>query len=126
MKKNPVIPYAMIAVLGIVAMIVLASVGVNQMDEVRGDHGGTEQEDGNGEAVSTDPEAIFQNNCSMCHGADLAGTNSAPALNTIGAEKTKEEIEEIIKNGVEGTMMTGSYASKEEAALLAEWLSEKK
>ncbi|MBB6454301.1 mono/diheme cytochrome c family protein [Salirhabdus euzebyi] len=126
MKKNPVIPYALIGALGILAMIVLASIGVNQMDEVRGGHGEEEpagEQAGGGE---TDPEKIYQNSCLSCHGGDLEGSGIAPALNTVGGTLSKEEIENIINNGVPGTAMQGGFVDTEQASILAEWLAEKK
>ncbi|WP_102027000.1 cytochrome c550 [Salirhabdus sp. Marseille-P4669] len=124
MKRNPVVPYAIIGVLGILAMIILASVGVNQMDEVKGGNEEGAAEEGSGETVSTDPEEIFQNNCSMCHGADLAGTGSAPALNDVGSRLSQADIEGVINNG-QGIMPPG-IVQGEQVTILAEWLAEKK
>ncbi|MRG86618.1 cytochrome c550 [Salinibacillus xinjiangensis] len=126
MKKNPVIPYAIIGVLGIVAMIILASVGANQMDEVRGEgeEGKASEEQSGGEAVM-DAETLFQNNCSMCHGADLAGSGSAPALNKVGSKYSAKEIADIINNG-KGSGMPGGLVQPEQATALSEWLAEKK
>ncbi|SET63441.1 cytochrome c551/cytochrome c550 [Salinibacillus kushneri] len=127
MKKNPVIPFAIIAVLGIVGMIILSGVGVNQMDEVRGEgeNGGTEEQSEGGETVDADPESIFQNTCSSCHGADLAGTGAAPSLQEVGSKYSASEIEDIINNGKEGGMPAG-LVEPEQATKIAEWLAEKK
>ncbi|QHS22784.1 cytochrome c [Virgibacillus sp. MSP4-1] len=128
MKKNPVIPFGIIAVLGIVAMIILSGVGVNQMDEAgKGEKGdSTEQQaEGGGETTDAKPEDIFQNTCASCHGADLAGTGAAPSLQTVGSKYSASEIEEIINNGTDGGM-PGGLVKPEQATKIAEWLAEKK
>ncbi|SER17530.1 cytochrome c550 [Gracilibacillus ureilyticus] len=113
MKKNPVIPFALIAVLGIVAMIVLSVIGLDEQDRIA--NGGEE-----GETVNTDPEAIAQS-CIGCHGGDLEGA-SAPSLQNLESKYSVEEVEDIINNGIEGTAMQGGIVPSEEAAILAEWL----
>ncbi len=125
MKRNPVIPYAIIGILGIVAMIILAGVGVSQMDEVKGGdtEQGVEEEGGGGESVAAGPEEIYQNNCSMCHGADLAG-GAGPALDTIGSTLSSEDILSVIQNG-QGIMQPNIIVG-EEAQAVADWLAEHK
>ncbi|WP_407268415.1 cytochrome c550 [Radiobacillus sp. PE A8.2] len=120
MKKNPVIPYALIAVLGILTIIVLSMVGLNQQEkiEMAGEGGGESQE------VNTDPEQISQN-CTVCHGADLAG-GTGPNLQNIGSKYDADQILNIIQNGIEGTSMPPGVVKGEEAEVLAEWLAEKK
>ncbi|WP_138415752.1 cytochrome c550 [Aquibacillus sediminis] len=119
MKRNPVIPYAMIAVLGILAMIILSVIGLNQQEEIaQGDGEQTE------EAVSS-PEEIAQASCVSCHGGNLEG-DFGPDLTTIGSKYTEEELLDIILNGIEGTSMPGGTAQGEDAEVLAEWLAEQK
>ncbi|MFC4404193.1 cytochrome c550 [Gracilibacillus xinjiangensis] len=113
MKRNPVIPFALIAVLGILAMIVLSVVGLNEQDKIANG-------DQEGDTVNTDPEAIAQS-CIGCHGGDLEGA-SAPSLQDLGSKYSVEEVEDIINNGIEGTAMQGGIVPSEEAAILAEWL----
>ncbi|MFG6121086.1 MULTISPECIES: cytochrome c550 [Thalassobacillus] len=120
MKRNPVIPFAMIAVIGILTMFIISWVGVGQNEAIQneGENGEEQQE----EEASSDPEEVFQNSCAACHGADLSGGNG-PSLETIGSKYSAEEIEEIIING-KGSMPPGQ-AQGEEATLVAEWLAEK-
>ncbi|WP_226036926.1 cytochrome c550 [Aquibacillus saliphilus] len=122
MKRNPVIPYAIIAVLGILTMIVLSIVGLNQQEgiEQAAENGGEQSEEG---AVS-DPEEIAQS-CIGCHGGNLEGGGSAPSLQQVGSKYSEEEIHDIILNGIEGTAMPGGLVSGEEAEALASWLAEK-
>ncbi|WP_085991886.1 cytochrome c550 [Oceanobacillus senegalensis] len=121
MKKNPLIPYAIIAVVGVLAVIIISFVGVGQRDAIQqAEEGGTEQS-AEGE-VSTDPEAVFQANCAACHGADLSG-GMGPDLTTVGSKYNAEDITGIIQNGK--GQMPAVQIPAEEAQLLAEWLSEK-
>ncbi|WP_163539609.1 cytochrome c550 [Gracilibacillus sp. YIM 98692] len=117
MKKNPIIPFALIASLGILAMIVLSVVGLNEQDKIAGE--GEEEND----VVLDDPEAIAES-CIGCHGGDLEGA-SGPSLQQVGSKYSQEEIYEIIMNGIEGTNMPGGLVESEEAEVLSEWLAEK-
>ncbi len=119
MKRNPVMPYALIAVLGLTLMIVISFVGLNQMDQVNGD-GGEEKEE---EAATTDPEKIYSQNCASCHGSDLSG-QVGPSLQKVGSKLSKDEITDIIKNG-KGSMPPQQLGN-EQVSAIATWLSEKK
>lgn len=121
MKRNPVIPFAMIAVIGILTMFIISWVGVGQNEAIKneGENGGEKQEE-----ASAKPEDIFQNNCATCHGADLSGGNG-PNLQTVGSKYSKDEIKEIILNG-KGQAMPAGLIPAEEATVVAEWLAEKK
>lgn len=111
MTRNPLIPYALIAVAGIIIIIVLSSIGIVDMNEEAG-----------GEETVAAPEEIYQESCASCHGGSLEG-GTAPALDTIGAKLNAEEIADIIQNGTDGGMppalVTGEAQQK-----LAEWLAE--
>ncbi len=51
---------------------------------------------------------LYSNQCVACHGADGLGTGLAPALNDpIVREKSADELERTILNGVPGTLMAG-------------------
>ncbi|SFL81619.1 cytochrome c550 [Gracilibacillus orientalis] len=116
MKKNPIIPFALIAVLGILAMIILSVVGQNEQEKIAngGDEGETTE--------AADPEALIQS-CIGCHGGDLEG-GSGPSLNDVNERLSVEEIESMIINGSDNGNMPGGLVSNEEATVLAEWLSE--
>ena len=129
MKKNPVIPYALIAVLGIVLVIVISVVGINQREAIEGDDEGEETEEqsnddgeeGGGE--TDDPEAIFQDTCATCHGDDLSG-DMGPNLQEVGSRHSEDEIKDIVMNG-KGQMPSG-LVEEDQADALAEWLADKK
>lgn len=124
MKRNPVIPYALIAVTGILLVIILSFVGVGQQEAIKeAEEGGGEKKEQT-EGGTTDPEAIFQSNCASCHGADLSG-GVGPDLTKVGATYSKEEIKDIIING-KGTGMPAGLVPAPQAEALAKWLAEKK
>ncbi|MFU0791447.1 cytochrome c550 [Cerasibacillus sp. JNUCC 74] len=125
MKRNPVVPYALIAILGILAVIVISFVGLNQREDIKkAEEGGGEQTEKSQEGeTSDDPEAIYESNCSSCHGADLSG-GAGPDLTQVGSKLSKDEVQNIIING-KGQMPPG-LATEAEAEVLAEWLAEKK
>lgn len=122
MKRNPVMPYALIAVLGITLMIVISFVGLNQMDQVKGDGEGKDGEKSE-EQATTDPEKIYEQNCLSCHGSDLSG-QVGPSLQKVGSKLSKDDIANIIKNG-KGSMPPQQLGN-EQVSAIATWLSEKK
>lgn len=84
---------------------------------------------GKEEASSTanggDPEKLYTQSCSQCHGTDLKGVNpNFPDLTTIGSKLSKEEIEKTILEG-KGVMPPRKLEGAE-ATAVAEWLAEKK
>jgi mono/diheme cytochrome c family protein len=123
MKKN-IVPFAIIAVVGIFAAIIVFYVGVHQREDIRlaEENGGEAVEDQAGE-VSTDPEEIFAGNCATCHGGDLSG-GMGPDLTKVGSELSADDIHTIIMNG-QGAMPSG-LVSAEEADALTEWLADMK
>ncbi|WP_430785218.1 cytochrome c550 [Virgibacillus flavescens] len=124
MKKNPVIPYALIAVAGILLVIVLSFIGIGQEEAIKkAEEGGGEKKEQT-EGDTTDPEAIFQSNCASCHGADLSG-GVGPDLTKVGSKYSKDEIKDIILNG-KGTGMPAGLVPEPQAEALAKWLAEKK
>lgn len=131
MKKNPVIPYAIIAGLGIIAVIIIAVIGIDQRqaiqnEEENGDEATEQTEEGGegGESTSADAgEEVFQTNCSTCHGADLSG-GAGPDLTEVGGRYSQDEIAEIVQNGTDGGMPEFPQIQGEDLDALTEWLSE--
>lgn len=119
MGRKLVLPYAIIAIIGIVTVIIISYVGVEQRNTIQN------PDEGSGEVEELDAEAIFKKTCASCHGGDLAG-DSAPGLTDVGSKYSEDEIKTIITEGTEGTegVMPGGLATPEETAELAEWLSE--
>ncbi|MBR3121355.1 cytochrome c550 [Oceanobacillus profundus] len=127
MRRNPVVPYAIIAILGVLTVVIISFVGLNQRADIQvAEEGGSEQteESQEGETTGGDPEAVFQANCAACHGGDLSG-GMGPALTTVGSTHSADEIADIIQNGI-GSMPAQSQVAGEELTALSEWLSEQK
>lgn len=124
MKKN-ILPFGIIAIVGIFAAIIVFYIGVSQEEEIQlaeendGEEAADDEEDDDGE-TSDDPEAMFANSCATCHGDDLTG-GMGPDLTSVGSDHSAEDIEGIIENG-QGDMPPGT-ASPEEAEVIADWLS---
>jgi cytochrome c551/cytochrome c550 len=85
---------------------------------------GEEAQEGGAPTDTIDAAAIFAQNCSSCHGQNLEGI-AAPALTTVGATYSAEEIADIIKNG-KGGMPPGLLKKQPEIEAVAQWLSEHK
>lgn len=117
--RNPLIPYAIIAVIGVLAVIIISFVGVPQREAIQN----PETEITEGE-TALDPEEIYQNSCAGCHGDDLAGSGSNPDLTQVGNRLSEDDIIDIIIEG-KGAMPAG-LATPEEADVLAEWLEDQK
>lgn len=119
--KNPVIPYAIIAGLGIFAVILVSILGVNQRNDIeQAEEGEPTEEVQEGDSID-DPEAIFTNNCASCHGDDLTG-GMGPDLTQIGNTLSTDEIKEIILNG-QGQMPPIDVGDAQ-AEAIADWLLE--
>jgi|SRR5690625_3694303 len=123
MKRN-ILPFGIIAIVGIFAAIIVFYVGVSQREDIRlAEENGEDVEEVEEGEVAADPEEIFASSCAGCHGQDLSG-GAGPDLTKVGSELSSDEIHDIIMNG-QGTM-PGGLVGNEEADLLTEWLSEMK
>src|SRR5690625_340172 len=127
MKRN-VLPFGIIAIVGIFAAIIVFYIGASQKEEIQlaEENDGEEVTEENGdeegvEEASDDPEAIYANSCASCHGDDMTG-QVGPDLTSVGSDHSAEDIADIINNG-QGSMPPGT-ASPDEAEILSEWLSE--
>ena len=118
MIKNPVVPYAIIAIIGIFTVIVLSYVGVNQREAIQN----PDEAAADTTETADNPEEIYKNSCASCHGAELSG-GSAPDLTQVGGKLSADEIVDIINNGTDGGMPPG-MATPPQAEALAEWLVE--
>lgn len=119
MKRNPIIPFLLIMVLGISAMFLMSFKGIGDMKEIA-----SEKEDGGEktEETAAAPEELYQQKgCVACHGSDYQGVGSNPALIGVGDRLSHDEIADILVNG-KGTMPQG-LLTEEQAPEMAEWLS---
>lgn len=84
--------------------------------------GGGEDEAG-GDKAGADPEKLFNQKCSSCHGGNLEG-GVGPKLSDVGTRLSQEDIEGIIANG-KGSM-PAKLLEGGDATAVAEWLANKK
>jgi cytochrome c551 len=85
--------------------------------------GGEEANEGSESAGAGDPQKLFTQKCSSCHGDNLQG-GVGPNLQKIGSQLSQEEIEKTIAEG-KGAMPP-RLLEGEDAAAVAEWLAAKK
>ena len=116
MKRNPLIPFAVIAAFGILFMIVIGIWGGNAAQE----RAASKEK---GAVAAATPDKIFEQNCSSCHGQNLEG-GAGPNLQHIGGKLSKDAILKQINNG--GGVMPGGLIKGDDATKVAEWLSKKK
>ena len=110
--RNPLLPFAAIAIVAIIAMVSLSYYGVNQAQQAAAGPDVTEM----------NPEDLYASKgCTGCHGGNLEG-GVGPALTGVGERLSVEEIQNVVVNG-RGQMPAG-LASTEEAEVLANWLIE--
>lgn len=119
MNRNSLIPFALIAVIGIAAMFLMSFKGLGDMEEIAAEkeNGGAPTEETADEGASAGPESAYSQNCAACHGGNLEGT-VGPALK--GTALSVEELVEVITNG-QGTSMPGGLIPGQEAEM-AEWI----
>ncbi|WP_369902590.1 cytochrome c550 [Bacillus manliponensis] len=118
MKRNPLIPFALIAVIGIACMFIFSFEGLYKSKELA-----EAEKSGGKSAQAATPEEIVQQSCISCHGDQLQGA-TGPNLQKIGSKLSKEEIQDILING-KGNMPPGLVPA-EQASKVADWLAKKK
>jgi cytochrome c550 len=105
-------------VFGIVLVLILSFKGLGDMKEIA-------KEDGKGneptEVAASKPEDIYKQSCIGCHGDQYQGT-VGPTLKGVGSKYSKEELMDIVVNG-KGTGMPVGFVKQEQAAAMADWLS---
>lgn len=85
--------------------------------------GGGGDEAGGGDTAGADPEKLFNQKCSSCHGGNLEG-GVGPKLSDVGTRLSQEDIESVIANG-KGSMPP-KLLEGDDASAVAEWLANKK
>jgi cytochrome c551 len=85
--------------------------------------GGGGDEAGGGDTAGADPEKLYNQKCSSCHGGNLEG-GVGPKLSDAGSRLSQEDIEKILAEG-KGSMPP-KLLEGDDASAVAEWLSNKK
>src|SRR5699024_12288878 len=122
MKRN-VLPFGIIAIVGIFAAVIVFYIGVSQEEEIQlaeendGEEAtdGEEGEDGEDGETEDDPEAMFANYCATCHGEDLT-CGMGQDLTSVGSGHYSEDIEEIITSG-QGDMPPGNATTEDDEVI---------
>jgi cytochrome c550 len=119
MKRNPIMPFVVIMVIGVLAMFLISFKGIGDSKDLAAElEGGGEEQT---EQVAANPEEIYQQTCIGCHGEQYQGGGNAPALTGVGDRLSKEEIADVVVNGRGG--MPPGLVPAEKAGEMAEWLS---
>lgn len=79
----------------------------------------------NGVTTAANPETLYKQNCTSCHGVNLKQLKNAD-LNTVGARLTKDEIATKISKGGGGMIAFETKLEANEIDALADWLAAKK
>ncbi len=121
--KNPLMPLASIAILGIVLMVVVSYWGLNNADKMLAAQEEKGQATEQAAPAADDPEGMVKASCASCHGQNLEG-GVGPELATVGSRLSAEDIANIINNG-QGAM-PGGMVDAAKAETIAAWLAEQK
>lgn len=114
MKRNAILPYILIMVMGILLVAGVSTISIFYSKEASGD--GTQEE---GEEVALTPEEIYAQSCLGCHGENYEGA-MGPALTNLGERLSDEEIREVLVNG--RGPMPGNLVPGEALDDMIEWL----
>ena len=122
-KSNPLIPFLLIAVLGIGLMFLLSFKGLGDAEDLAKEkEGGGEEKT---EETASNPEDIYASTCASCHGGNLEG-GVGPKLQGVSSKYSVEEIAGIIENGKEGGMPGGLVPDDDSRQKLAEYIHKQK
>ncbi|CAM3950073.1 cytochrome c550 [Lederbergia lenta] len=118
MKRNAIVPYILIMVLGLGLIFFLGIKGIGDSKEIAKEQDGGTQE----ETVAFEPEEFANTTCITCHGENLEGAG-APSLHGTGL--SEDEIADILVNGTDGGM-PGGLVNPENVEEMAAWIAELK
>ncbi|USY49926.1 cytochrome c [Bacillus altitudinis] len=116
MKRNPLIPFLLIAILGIGLTFFLSMKGLKDEDKIAS--GGKEQKQE--ESANATPEELYKQNCISCHGENYEG-GAGPALKGVGDKLEVADIKKKIQEG--GNGMPGGLIPNEKLDEMSEWVS---
>lgn len=74
--------------------------------------------------TASNGEQIVKKNCTSCHGGNLEGMGTTPALKDVGSRLSQDEILNVIENG--RNAMPKSLIQGDDAKAAAEWLAQQK
>lgn len=97
MKGKPLVPFAVIAIVGILLMLSMSLQGLLASQAGDGD---VEDEIVEFDDPIAAGEQLVQQSCIGCHGGDLTGVGGNPAINALSGKYSEEEIAEIVQKGI--------------------------
>lgn len=122
MNRNPVIPFIVIMVFGIVLIFGLSFKGLSDSKQTAKNQGGTTTSTTDSSSTaSVDPQGIYKSTCIGCHGDQYQGV-VGPSLKGIGKKLTVAQIKQIITHG-KGPMPP-NLVPENEADAMAKWVSQ--
>lgn len=122
--KNPIVPFLLIFSLGIGLIFFMSLYGIEQKEEIaKNAEGDTTEEttDGETDVADFDPDVAI-GKCVSCHGGDLTGGMGGAAPSLVGTDLSKEELADIIQNGIQGTAMPGNLVPAEHLDQMTEYI----
>ncbi len=120
MRGRPLMPFAITAIVGILLMVALSLVGLDQRAQMNADDTEEAEEVTEFEDPVTAGQELAQQSCIGCHGGDLGGA-SGPAINALDGKYSVEEIADIITSGY-GSMPAITNLNAVEADAIAQYL----
>ncbi|MCM3002515.1 cytochrome c550 [Priestia koreensis] len=116
MKRNPLVPFFLIMIIGVGLMFLFSINGVDNAKQMASEKegGGAKQE------TPSNPEDIYKSTCIGCHGDQYQG-GTGPSLKGVGDRLSKAEIKEVITKGRGG--MPANMVPANNADKMAEWVS---
>lgn len=119
MKRNPVVPFVVIMVLGMGLMFALSLIGLGDAKEVAEEQKkGVKQEQVTDHA-SVAPETLYKQSCIGCHGDAYQG-GVGPTLTGVGDRLSAAEIKNVVLNG--RNQMPGGLVKEDQAEALVKFL----
>lgn len=120
MNRNPVIPFVIIMVFGIVLMFGLSFKGMGDAKSTAKEKTGTTST-AKTDTAATNPEGIYKSTCIGCHGEQYQGV-VGPSLKGIGSKLSVDQIKQIITHG-KGNMPP-NLVPEDKADAMAKWVSQ--
>ena len=117
--KNPIVPFLLIFSLGIGLIFFMSLYGIEQKEEIAKKAEGNTTEEA--DVARFDPDVAI-GKCVSCHGGDLTGGMGGQAPSLVGTKLSKEELVDIIQNGIPGTVMPGNLVPAEHLDEMADYI----
>ena len=119
MKRNPIMPFVVIMVVGVLAMFLFSFKGIGDSKQLALELENGGKEEPTEQVEASGPEGIYSQNCLSCHGDQYQG-GVGPAITGVADRLSKEEVEDILINGKNA--MPPGLVPADKAGEMTEWL----